>query len=386
MENFDRAVTDPRLRKATLEQWLERVRDPARLYQDDLIVLHSLGVVRALRHLRLRPHRLERHERGHGRPLAAAGELSRQDQAGLCLRPERSLRGRLHRTPAPGRLRCPHRLRAGTSGADDRTARALPAATADRLRQRHHSARGCRARRSAPHRAEADPDRQRTADPGHGTANPPGLGRSHPRPLRCGGVAVPGGARRGRGRHDGHGRPQRLRGTRRRRSPGVARGDRTGRHHQSLQLHPAHPSVPDGRQRRPRRRSRVRVRQHSEHLCGPDPRRASARCRRPHGGNPGDDPALVLPAGSRAQPVHRSGRRGRGVVPGAARSRSGNERGDRPAARRVRRVGSPDHRAASSLHRPRSHDRQGAPGRPGCTRASCCRGTTIERGHLSRGV
>ncbi|HEY7637993.1 MAG TPA: amino acid adenylation domain-containing protein [Gemmatimonadales bacterium] len=43
MEHFDRAVTDPRIRKAPLERWFERVRDPGRLYQDDLIALHSSG-------------------------------------------------------------------------------------------------------------------------------------------------------------------------------------------------------------------------------------------------------------------------------------------------------------------------------------------------------
>jgi len=43
MENFDSAVTDPRLRKKNLEQWIENVRDPEQLYQEDLIVVHSSG-------------------------------------------------------------------------------------------------------------------------------------------------------------------------------------------------------------------------------------------------------------------------------------------------------------------------------------------------------
>jgi amino acid adenylation domain-containing protein len=43
MENFDRAVTDPRLRREPLERWLARVRDPARSYHEDLVVVHSSG-------------------------------------------------------------------------------------------------------------------------------------------------------------------------------------------------------------------------------------------------------------------------------------------------------------------------------------------------------
>lgn len=43
MENFDRAVTDTRLRKAAVERWLNDVRDPARLFQDEFIVMHGSG-------------------------------------------------------------------------------------------------------------------------------------------------------------------------------------------------------------------------------------------------------------------------------------------------------------------------------------------------------
>lgn len=43
MDNFDRAVTDTRLRKSVIERWLNDVRDPRRLFYDDLIVIHGSG-------------------------------------------------------------------------------------------------------------------------------------------------------------------------------------------------------------------------------------------------------------------------------------------------------------------------------------------------------
>ena len=43
MENFDRAVTDPRLKKKELEQWIQEVPDPGQLYRDHFIVLHTSG-------------------------------------------------------------------------------------------------------------------------------------------------------------------------------------------------------------------------------------------------------------------------------------------------------------------------------------------------------
>lgn len=43
MENFPRAVTDPRLRKTDLERWLHENRNPAANYCDDFIVVHSSG-------------------------------------------------------------------------------------------------------------------------------------------------------------------------------------------------------------------------------------------------------------------------------------------------------------------------------------------------------
>jgi phenylacetate-CoA ligase len=43
MENFDRAVTDSRLRKSALERWLNDVRDPRQLFQREFIVMHTSG-------------------------------------------------------------------------------------------------------------------------------------------------------------------------------------------------------------------------------------------------------------------------------------------------------------------------------------------------------
>jgi phenylacetate-CoA ligase len=43
MAHFDTAVTDPRLCKQELEQWIQDVRDPRQLYHDDFIVMHSSG-------------------------------------------------------------------------------------------------------------------------------------------------------------------------------------------------------------------------------------------------------------------------------------------------------------------------------------------------------
>ena len=43
MDNFDQAVTDPRLRKSDLEHWMGEVGDPALNYLDDYIVCQSSG-------------------------------------------------------------------------------------------------------------------------------------------------------------------------------------------------------------------------------------------------------------------------------------------------------------------------------------------------------
>ena len=43
MENFDAAVTDPRLRKMEIEKWLQDIHDPQQLYRNDFIVLHTSG-------------------------------------------------------------------------------------------------------------------------------------------------------------------------------------------------------------------------------------------------------------------------------------------------------------------------------------------------------
>ncbi len=43
MAHFDTVVTDPRLCKQELEQWIQDVRDPRQLYRDDFIVMHSSG-------------------------------------------------------------------------------------------------------------------------------------------------------------------------------------------------------------------------------------------------------------------------------------------------------------------------------------------------------
>lgn len=42
-ENFDAAVTDPRLRENDLERWIHETRNPAANYRDDFIVVHSSG-------------------------------------------------------------------------------------------------------------------------------------------------------------------------------------------------------------------------------------------------------------------------------------------------------------------------------------------------------
>ena len=43
MDNFDLAVTDPRLRKNDLERWVSEVGDPRQNYLDEFIVCHSSG-------------------------------------------------------------------------------------------------------------------------------------------------------------------------------------------------------------------------------------------------------------------------------------------------------------------------------------------------------
>lgn len=43
MENFDRVVTDARLRKSQIERWLNDVRDPRQLFHGDFIVMHTSG-------------------------------------------------------------------------------------------------------------------------------------------------------------------------------------------------------------------------------------------------------------------------------------------------------------------------------------------------------
>jgi phenylacetate-CoA ligase len=43
MENFDQAVTDPRLRKSDLERWIGEVGDPWLNYLDDFVVCQSSG-------------------------------------------------------------------------------------------------------------------------------------------------------------------------------------------------------------------------------------------------------------------------------------------------------------------------------------------------------
>jgi len=43
MENFDRAVTDPRLKKTDLQRWVHEYRNPAANYRQDFIVFHSSG-------------------------------------------------------------------------------------------------------------------------------------------------------------------------------------------------------------------------------------------------------------------------------------------------------------------------------------------------------
>ena len=43
MENFDRVVTDTRLRKSQIERWLNDVRDPRQLFHGDFIVMHTSG-------------------------------------------------------------------------------------------------------------------------------------------------------------------------------------------------------------------------------------------------------------------------------------------------------------------------------------------------------
>src|SRR4030095_10991541 len=43
MENFDRAVTDPRLKRLELEQWIRDNPDPRKKFAHDFIVVHSSG-------------------------------------------------------------------------------------------------------------------------------------------------------------------------------------------------------------------------------------------------------------------------------------------------------------------------------------------------------
>ena len=43
MENFDKAVTDPRLCKSELEGWLERRNDPRQIFYQDFVVFNSSG-------------------------------------------------------------------------------------------------------------------------------------------------------------------------------------------------------------------------------------------------------------------------------------------------------------------------------------------------------
>jgi phenylacetate-CoA ligase len=43
MEHFDAAVTDPRLKRKDLEQWMEDSHDPSENFRKDFIVLHSSG-------------------------------------------------------------------------------------------------------------------------------------------------------------------------------------------------------------------------------------------------------------------------------------------------------------------------------------------------------
>jgi len=43
MENFDQAVTDPRLRRSELEQWIQRHPDPKERFSEAFIVIHSSG-------------------------------------------------------------------------------------------------------------------------------------------------------------------------------------------------------------------------------------------------------------------------------------------------------------------------------------------------------
>jgi amino acid adenylation domain-containing protein len=43
MDNFDLAVTDPRIRKSDVERWVSETGDPARTYLDEFIICHSSG-------------------------------------------------------------------------------------------------------------------------------------------------------------------------------------------------------------------------------------------------------------------------------------------------------------------------------------------------------
>ena len=43
IDNFDRAVTDPRLNKRDLEEWFQHHRNPRERFYDDLVVVHSSG-------------------------------------------------------------------------------------------------------------------------------------------------------------------------------------------------------------------------------------------------------------------------------------------------------------------------------------------------------
>jgi phenylacetate-CoA ligase len=43
MEQFDRAITDSRLKIGGLERWLDSVRDPRQMFHSDFVVMHSSG-------------------------------------------------------------------------------------------------------------------------------------------------------------------------------------------------------------------------------------------------------------------------------------------------------------------------------------------------------
>jgi len=43
MENFDQAVSDSRLKKRELEQWIQDTPNPSQIYRDNFVVLHTSG-------------------------------------------------------------------------------------------------------------------------------------------------------------------------------------------------------------------------------------------------------------------------------------------------------------------------------------------------------